>query len=266
MDIIAIVSLGRSVEAEAPALALDLGITAYEAAIMLRAALPIVVHRSEDRARTFDLLAKLRARGHDAVACDAEQIASSDDMFRPKTFRIEASELVAQGDAASKREERRLAFADIFALLRATHLVQREETTTTHEKTMSIGRAAMTGGLMTSKTIERDKKQVTSERDPVLYVFRSDGAPWLLNAHTMLYEGLGRNMRVSKAENFEVLLRTLRELAPHAQFDARLLQVRPAAQLVSAGVKHMTTSSAGALDVLAHVVAMALNRTARPYR
>ena len=87
MEIVAIVALGRSVEQEAPFLAADLGLTVYETAMMLRAPAPMIVYRGEDRSRTLDVLAKLRARGHDAVACDAEQVVSSDDMFRPKTFR-----------------------------------------------------------------------------------------------------------------------------------------------------------------------------------
>jgi hypothetical protein len=72
LDVIAVVGLARSVEEEAPVLATDLGLTAYEVGVMLRAPPPVIVARTEDRNRTLALLAKLRSRGHDAVACDLE--------------------------------------------------------------------------------------------------------------------------------------------------------------------------------------------------
>ncbi|MBX3231842.1 MAG: hypothetical protein KIT84_11750 [Labilithrix sp.] len=262
MDVVAIVALGRHSDQEAPLLAADLGLTTYETGVMLRAPTPIIVYRSEDRARTADLASKLRARGHDAVACDLDSVVSSDDMFRPKTFQFEGSELVGHGNG----EQRRVALADVFALVRATHQVQSVDTTTTHEKTRSLSRAFATGGLVTTKTVERESQRVTNEREPVLYLFRGDGDPWLLGAQSLRYGGLAGEMKVSKAENFEVLIRLLRSLAPQATYDARLLQVRVGTQIISSGSKHMTSSSAGAVDILAHIVATALNRAVRPYR
>jgi len=262
VEVVTILALGRSVDQEAPLLAADLGLTAYETGVMLRAALPIIVLRTEDRNRSADVLAKLRARGHDAVAVDLAAVASSDNMFRPKTFRLDGSEIVGVGQG----ETQRLSYADIFAFVRATHAIQTEDTITTKDRTVSLSRAAATGGLMMTKTSERESKRVTSEREPVLYVFRSDATPWLLASQEMLYDGLGPDMRVSKAENFEVLLRRLRELAPNVPFDTRLLQVRAPSTIVSSGAKQMTSSSAGTLDVLAHVVTIALNRNTRPYR
>jgi hypothetical protein len=120
---------------------------------------------------------------------------------------------------------------------------------------------------MMTKSKTTETKRVADEREPVLYIFRSDAAPWLLRSTRMLYDGLAREMRVSKTENFEVLVKTLRDLAPAAPFDARLLAVRPApGKVTSLGTKHVTASSAGTIDLLAHVVAMALGQSSRPYR
>ena len=74
-------------------------------------------------------------------------------------------------------------------------------------------------------------------------------------------------MKVSKIENFEVLVNSLRAFAPEAPFDARLLAVRPApGKVVASGAKHISASSSGAIDLLAHIVAMALGKASRPYR
>ena len=262
MDVVAIVALGRSVEEEAPRLAADLGLTAYETGVMLRAPAPIIVFRSEDHGRAADLLGRLRSRGHDAVLCDLETVVSSEDMFRPKAFRFEGADFIGIGHG----EERRLALADVFALVRATHSRRIEDTVVARERKLSFGRAALTGGLLTSKTTTSEARRVTQERESVLYVFRSDGTPWLLASMELRYDGLAQDMKLSKMENFEVLLRTLRELAPSAEFDARLLPVRANTTVVAASPKHLSTSSSAALDVLAHVVATAIGRAARPYR
>jgi len=260
--VVAIVALARSVEEEAPKLAADLGVTAYEAGMMLRAPMPVIVLRTEDRARTLDLLGKLRSRGHDTVACDLSAVVSSEDMFRPRSFRFEGTDFIGSGSG----EERRLPLANMFALVRANHVTRNEETVVSQERKVSIGRAALTGGLLTTKTTSKESRRVTNERESVLYVFRTDAAPWLLASTELRYDGLAEGMKLSKLENFEVLVEALRNGAPSATFDTRLLQARVSTTVASASSKHLSTSSSAATDVLAHIVAMSLSRNARPYR
>jgi hypothetical protein len=263
VDVVAIVALGRSIDDEAPRLASDLGLTAYETAVMLRAPAPVIVFRSEDRARTLDVLGKLQGRGHDAVACDLDDVVSSAAMFQPKSFRFDGEDMVGHGHG----EEQRLALGDVFALVRATHVTQTEEVATKTETKLSLGRAALTGGLLATKSKKTETSRVAEDREPVLYVFRGSAAPWLLRSTVMRYDGLGPQMRVSKSENFEVLVRTLRELAPGATFDTRLLASRAwATTFLTASAKHISASSSATIDILAHIVATALSRTVRPYR
>ena len=262
MDVIAVVALARSIEDEAPVLAAELGLTAYETAMTLRAPMPVIVFRSEDRARVLEVLGKLRGRGHEVVACTLNAVTSSDAMFTPKSFRFEGTELVATGNG----EERRLPAGDVFALVRATHQTRVEDTVTNHERKLSFGRAAMSGGLLMTKVTKSESRRVVDEREAVLYVFRSDAEPWLLCSMRLRYDGLAEEMRRSRMENFEVLVRRLRENVPAAPYDARLLAVRASTTVVTAGSKHLSASSAAQLDVLAHLVALSLGRANRPYR
>jgi hypothetical protein len=263
VDVVAIVALARNADDEAPVLAAELGLTVYEAALMLRAAPPIVVGRFDDRARALSLLAKLRARGHDTVACDVDAVVPSERMFRPRTFRFEGGDLIATGGG----EERRLPSAGIVALVRATHVTRTEETATKNVRQFSLGRAAMTGGLVPIKSAAVESRRVVDEREAVLYVFRADAEAWLFGASGLRYEGLGAEMRRSQAENFEVLVRTLRDLAPIATYDARLLSVRSwPSTVLSASAKQLTASSSATIDLLAHLVAMTIAKSARPYR
>jgi hypothetical protein len=262
VDAIAIVALARSVDEEAPRLAADLGVTAYETGVMLRSPGPVIVLRTEDRARAADLLSRLRSRGHDAIHVDLDTVVSSDNMFRPKSFRFDGADLVANGQG----EERRLALADVFAFIRANHVTRTEDTVVERNHKISVGRAALTGGLLAKKTTTSETRRVVNEREPVLYLFRSDGAPWFLSSTELRYDGLAEQMKISMMENFEVLLRVLRERAPTAIFDARLVAVRANTTVVAASTTHLATSSSTAMDVLAHIVAVSLSRAARPYR
>ena len=261
MDIVAITALGRSIEEEAPALAGDLGLTAYETGIMLRGAMPIVVLRSDDRSRAIGLLERLRGRGHQAIAVDTNAIVASEQMFHPKRFVLDGADLVATGEGTGT--EQRLVGGSVFAFIRAVHATRVEDTVTKTTRQFSAARAALTSGLMTTTTKSVDSVRVTQEREPVVYAFRNDGEPWLFRSTALRFDGLGPRMQRSKSENFEVLLQRLRETSPQAPYDARLLAVRAVAStVVMSSSSHLSSSSSGTMDLLAHVVAISLRRGA----
>ena len=118
VDIVALTALRGSVEEEAPRLAADLGTTPYDTALLLRSPAPVPLLRTDDRARALALLARLRERGHEAVACDASAIVSADAMVQLRAFRLEVDALVVTSTSA---EPERVAWADVVALVRAMH-------------------------------------------------------------------------------------------------------------------------------------------------
>jgi hypothetical protein len=252
--VVAVASLARPAEEEAPALARDVGVTVYEAGLALRAASPAIVLRTEDRARALAVLAALRDRGHEAVALDAAQIVPSDAMHAVRAFRFEREALVASG---SEGGEDRAAYAELFAIVRATHASKSQIIEKSKERKLSLGRAAMSGGMLLTKSVEKVTTRTTEERELVAYLFRNDGAPWIVRASRTRYDGLGAELRHSAIENFQVFLKKLRDAAPAAAYDERLLTG------ARAGVD---ASSTAAVDLLAHLVAVAISRRARAYR
>lgn len=256
MFVVALLELSSSVEEEAPLLSAELGVTAYEAGLLLRSAPPVLLLRTEDRTAAVDLLARTRGRGHDVVAFDTDAVCASDTMMAPRSFRLESDALVA-----SPAEER-LPYADVLAIVRAVHQTRTETTTTTKEKKTSLARAALSGGLVTSKTVERQTTQSTEAREAVAYVFRASGAaPWLLSASRLRYDGLGTRLAPSQHENFEALLGLLQAQAEGAVTDARLLAFRGGAEtLRSVRSGEHRASSASTIDVLAHAVALSVSR------
>lgn len=252
MFVVAVVRLASSVEEEAPVLAAELGKTAYEVGLVLRGGMPAIAVRTDDRARALTILQNLRARGHEAVACDESAVVASDAMTQVRSFRFDPDALVAIGPHGV---EERFVFADALAFIRATHASRSETVEKTRERKMSLGRAALSGGLINTKTVTKERVVMTEDRDFALYMFRrpgaggSDGAPWLVLATRARYEGLGPDLQRSQIENFDVLLRRLRESAPQAVFDERLHTRR--------------VDPESPVDLLAHLLALSTARHKR---
>jgi len=259
--IVAVTDLHGPVEAEVSALAEDMGATAYDARLLLAAGLPAIVRTTPDRALALELLTRLRARGHGAVACDGSAVVSSEDMVAMRRPRLEA-DAVTLDDLP----ERRLPYADVLALLPAVHQHRVDTATQTRQTKLSMGRALMTGGMAFTKTVKTNTHNAAEERDVVLYVFRRSGeTPWLLRERGTGWAGLGLALAPSESENYRLAVAALRERAPGATFDDRLM-TRKAAERSSlsggGGNTTVKTSSQAGVDLLAHVLALRIARGA----
>lgn len=241
MFVVAVIALGGPVENEAPILAAELGVTAYDAGLLLRAPSPAIVLRTEDRPRAVAVLSALRARGHDTASCDTSSVVASSAMHIVRSFVLEPEAIVDAGA--------RLPFGAITALVRAVHsarIVTTEKSTT---KKISLGRAALTGGVLATRNVSSERTRVSEAREQVLYVFASSPQPWIVAASRARYDGLGEPLRPMQVENFERFVAVLRERCPSAAFDDRLLAVKNA--------------DVPTADLLANLVAIAVTRGRR---
>ena len=252
-------------EDEAPRLAADLGTTPYDTALLLRSPPPVLLLRTEDRARALTLLTRMRERGHEAVACDAAAVVAADAMFLVRALQFEVDALVV---TSANGESDRVAWVDVVALVRAMHRSRTEHVEKSAERKFSLGRAAMSGGVLMTKTVTHTTKHKSEEREQVLYVFRRGGSPLFFTQSRTRYEGLGADLRPSQIENFSTLIRLLRERTPNAAYDERLLAPRPGLDRVRAGAVEgsVSASSSDGIDLLAHLIALAGSRAAQPYR
>ena len=261
MFVVAIAELHGSVEDEAAPLAADLGVTAYDARLLLATGTPAIVKTTPDKALALELLARVRARGHGAVACDAAAVVSSADMVAMRRPRLEKDAVTLHD-----RPGERLPYADVLALLPAVHQRRVDTATQTRETKLSMGRAVMTGGMAFTKTVKTTTRNATEERDVVLYVFRASGAPpWLLRERGTSWVGLGLPLAPSEGENYRLAVAALRERAPGATFDERLM-TRKAGERSSlsggGGNTTVKTSSQAGVDLLAHVLGLWIARGA----
>jgi hypothetical protein len=252
MYFVALTELATPLEVEAAALAADLGTTAYEERLHLLTGLPSVVLTTADRGEATALLAKLRARKHGALACAASAVIGHEAMIPMRGFTLEPDAVVAG--------EERLPHDEIVALLRAMHRTSTETRAETKSRQFSAGKALLTGGLAFSKTVTREEKSVAQASEQVLYIFRANGeTPWLLRERGTSYAGLGARLAASSTQNFLTTIAYLREKAPTAFYDERLLNPRNAATRLSrsgtASASTLQSSSAGGVDLLAHLIA-----------
>ena len=175
MDVVALTDLATSADTEAPLLAHDLGVTAFEARQKLAAGLPCVVLFAPERGRTLALLDSLRRRGHGALAFDSAAVVASSAMVAVRRFHLDGDALVLDAAADGPQgaaTETRVSFADIDrdGPRDASPLVETHEES--KEKKFRPAAAIATGGLVLTKTVKRDIIRTAEERVQVLYIFR----------------------------------------------------------------------------------------------
>jgi hypothetical protein len=257
--VVAILELSSPVEQEAPLLAAELGINAYEARQLLSGGTPILVLRTKESARARDFLRTLRGRGHGTVACDDEAVVSGDAMVPVRFFHFDPDELVLEGQYPLN-----LRYEHIRCLVAATHRRTTESLTESKERKLRPGLAIATGGLVSSKLITRQISTTEEEREQVLYVFHDGAPPVLLRETAAKYGALGPDLAPSTHENFKKTVERIRGSAPRAIYDDRLTRIRRVASAVRSLGPGAETSSQAGMDVLAHLVALYYVRHVAP--
>lgn len=187
MFVVGLLSLSTSPDAEITALAADLGVTPYEAGQLVRG-LPSIVLRTADRAKAESLAAKLTHRGQTAACCELAQVSSSDQMHLVRGFCLETDALISENPNGTSE---RLPWSDVRCAIKAVHHSSAHATEVTRGRQFDLGRAVMTQGLVMTKGTEKEVSSSVSQREPVLYLFRKSGTPWLLAESQGRYSGLG---------------------------------------------------------------------------
>jgi len=267
MFVVALTRWGRgggsaqpSLEDEVRALSPVVGRGAYELRLALASAPPVTLAQTEDLHAAKRILASLRGRGHGAVACDLGSVASSASMAIPREFRFEAQAFVGEVPGEG---EARIEYAKIAALLPALHTSVSESSSEHTQKKFSLTRAALSGGVILTKKQTVREHETTQERERVAYVMSASGTGHLLLCESRLrYTGLGARIGRSSTENFTTTLAVLREYAPRAPFDDRLLRQKRSGGSLSIGgtvaSRTVTASNDGEVDLAAHLLTVAL--------
>ena len=213
--------------------------------------------------RADALAAGLRAAGLAALALP-DRAPTDRDRTVAHAFSLEPAGL---GCTPRFGEPLRIAWGDVLAVLRGIRATRSESEHTEVSKRLSVGTAVATGGLKLTRTESRTVRSSEETTEQVILVYARDGRVAALAERELDFSCLGPGMQPSSTANMAELARRLRERAPGAFHDDRLLRLgRRPLPFVAGGESTSRTASAtatradtaGALDLLAEAMRQAL--------
>jgi hypothetical protein len=248
---VVLTELGAPLDTECDALATLTGLTPFDVRMRASGVLPADIVRLSSMDEAIALTQAVSARKHGALTIDARDIPSSEHAVSLRRFRLERDRLYANDDEASIRYE------DIVAIVRAasSSVLVRKHVEERPGYRGSIERVEIT----------QNEKNMAS----FAYIFRREGAPWILREHEARYLTLGARMRATVRENFLLTIETLRAAAPHAHYDERFALHAHDSRRVSIAAKgaDRRAKNDARLDLLAHALVRWLTRgTGSVYR
>lgn len=259
MKLIASVHAATDLEKAVAALATAAGITPAEARLRLVTEPPMLLALAPPE-RVDALLAALRHGGLTVLALDAA-VPSDAERTVVRTVQFGPTAATFQPRTAPPVQ---LPWTEVGALLRGSRLVRSETETVHTSKKGSLAMAIVSQGLKTSRTVERTERSQQDETEQVIFVYGRGGQRMVLRERELDFSCLGPAMQPTRLANMVTLARLLKDKAPQAFYDERLLRLgrRPLPPFVGSGEslaqsgpqaqKRLDTSRG--LDVLAEVL------------
>ncbi len=223
MHIVAIHSLTKDKEVMAGTLAAALGVTMYEALARVRAPGngPLTVCVFAEMGRAGQLAERLQTAGFKAVVLTGDEIETEGHARIVRLFSLGEESLDVKSE---KGESLSIPFQNVDLMLRGTMIVRDVSTTeTVKSRSVSPGRAVLSGGLVLTKKTETVREVTSEARQGFVALYAGDRATLIFREKTLVYDSLGPALRASRAENFAYLIAELRRRCPKAIYDDRLL-------------------------------------------
>lgn len=220
-----IVAAGRlegTVDELAAGLAGALGVPLFDARSRARPPAPKVLAVTSKREEAARLHAALSAAGFQPMVMPASEVQHEDARVSVRAF------TPVQGAVRLEARDGRvfeLRDADIRGMIRATTCVREIVTDTITTRKFNPTKALLTGGLMltSKKKVETTRTELRTEG--LLIVAAADKGTFTFRETEIQYSGLGAAMQASRFANFQTLYRQLRERAPGAFCDERMVSV-----------------------------------------
>ncbi len=227
-----------------------LGVTVFEARQRMIGKGPTVVANFADQGQALELAKKLNQSGIVTLVVEAAEDRGPARHFIVRRFELNDAALrIEQSD----RQQAEIPYGEIDLLLLATSIVEYSETKTITKRTFSIGKTIMAGGIPMSKKVERREEMTIEERSKVLYLYAGSRQPVVFSQNHMIYDGLGRAMKLTRELNFTYLISELRRLCPGAVYDERLRNRAGLTKLLGPALDPETN-----LDLAAEILAQCL--------
>ena len=252
MHVVAIHSLKNDKEILASTLAAVLGVTIYEALTRLHASGngPLTVAVLAERERGVQLVERLQSAGFKASVLTAGEIESEGHARIVRRFSLGEREL---GVTTERGDSLSIPFQNIDLIIRGTAIVREVTTETVKNRSVSPGRAVLSGGMMITKTTRSVREVTAEERQGFVNLYAGDRSILVFREKTLVYDSLGPALRPSRVANFNYLIAELSRRCPDALYDERLLSRSGAAALLGPSLnpeEHLVVATALLAKVL----------------
>ncbi len=203
------------------------------------------------------LVKTLQGAGLAVLAIDESEVA---DRVTARTVTFGTAQVTFTPRAGAPLS---MAWEDVAVILRGASSLRTQSEHTEKTTKVALGTALVTGGLKLTKTTEKSVRGSQEETSQVVFVFDRGGRGAVLPEIGLDFSCLGPAMQPSRTANMVTLARLVREQAPAAFYDERLLRLgrRPlpfvlggAVQVVSGATSHSRLNTAQGLDVLAEAM------------
>jgi hypothetical protein len=238
------------------------GLSLAEARMRLAPEPPALLARLEAE-RAEALVGELRRAGLTVLAL---QTPCPDDRDRTVVRRFTLG-MAGATLTPGTGEALQFTWPEVAAVLRGSRASRTEVERVERSRAFSPVRALATGGLVTSKTSSRVVRTSSEEVEQVLLLYLRDGRAAVLAEQELEFSSLGPAMQPSHAGNMAELARRLRDHAPGAFYDERLLRLgrRPLPFLAGKDARSETSATVTtrsdtgeSLDVLAEALRQAV--------
>jgi hypothetical protein len=222
MHVVAIHSLKQDKESLANSLATVLKVTIYEALTRLRAPgngpLTVAVLAEEERAE--QLSEQLHSAGFKALVLTAREIETATFAWIVRRFGLGEHELHVEKE---KGDNLKISFQDVDLILRGIRISHSTTTETVKDRSLDLGRAVLSGGMMITKTTKTTRDVPTEARELFINLYAGDAPTIVFRENALDYNSLGPARKPSRSENFTYLVAELRRCCQGAQYDERLM-------------------------------------------
>jgi hypothetical protein len=209
------------------------------------------------------LVLALRKVGVAALAVPA-RVPTDEDRVVARSFSLDDE---GAAIASASANSMRVSWPEVLAILRGLRASRSEAERTERSRSFSVGTAIATGGLRMTRTTTRTVRSSDEATEQVILIYARDGGVAAFAERSIDFSCLGPEMQASSTANMLELARRLRERAPSAFYDERLLRLgRRALPFLATGESRSQTAATvttrtdtrAVLDVLAEVMRQGL--------
>lgn len=222
MNVVAIYDLPEVKESLGDKLASALDVTVFEALSRLRTPGngPIVVAVFSDTGPAHQLVEKLSASGFHAIHLADDEIVA--EVRHPSVKRFSLGE-GAMHVETPQGADLDIPYLDVQLVIRGTRIAVSTSTETVKNRSFSLGRAVLSGGMVLSKTTKTVRETTHQERENFFTLYTKAGA-CTFNEKGVVYDSLGPALQPASAANFGYLVGELRRRCAGAVYDERLMK------------------------------------------